>query len=148
MTLHMPYAPLNKLCRELGCKNSRSKLNSYCLEHGGLEHTNDGKDNAYSNPAWRTIRRGQLSKQPLCQSCLSRGQVNTASHVDHVFPWRHIGDHAFLHNLFQSLCTNCHSYKTGQERKGIYEYYTHEGVQSLSRADYGYMMTQWNKTIA
>jgi len=140
----MPYAPLNKVCRELGCKNARSKLNSFCLEHGGLEHTNDGKDNAYSNPAWRTIRRAQLSKQPLCQSCLTRGQVNSATHVDHVFPWRHIGEHAFLHNLFQSLCTNCHSHKTGQERKGIYEHYTQEGIQPLTKADYGYHMTQRN----
>lgn len=142
----MPYAPFNSVCRELGCKNPRSKLNSFCSEHGGLEHTNDGKDNAYSNPAWRTIRRAQLSKQPLCQSCLTRGQVNSATHVDHVFPWRHIGEHAFLHNIWQSLCTNCHSHKTGQERKGIYEHYTHDGMQSLSKADYGYIMTEWNQT--
>ena len=144
----MPYAPFNKTCRELGCKNNRSKLNSFCSEHGGLEHMNDGKDNAYSNPAWRTIRRAQLSKQPLCQSCLTRGQVNSATHVDHVFPWRHIGEHAFLHNIWQSLCTNCHSHKTAQERKGVYEHYTHEGMQALSKADYGYIMTQWNKTTA
>lgn len=144
----MPYAPYNKVCRELGCKNSRSKLNSFCSEHGGLEHTNDGKDNAYSNPAWRTIRRAQLSKQPLCQSCLTRGQVNSATHVDHVFPWRHIGDHAFLNNIWQSLCTNCHSHKTGQERKGIYEHYTQDGIQALTKDDYGYTMTQWNKNGA
>jgi len=144
----MPYAPYNKICRELGCKNSRSKLNSFCSEHGGLEHMNEGKDNAYSNPAWQTIRRAQLSKQPLCQSCLTRGHVNLANHVDHVFPWRHIGEQAFLHNLFQSLCINCHSHKTGQERKGIYEHYTHEGVQPLTKADYGYNMTQWNKNGA
>lgn len=144
----MPYAPYNSVCRELGCKNPRSKLNSFCSEHGGLEHTNDGKDNAYSNPAWRTIRRAQLSKQPLCQSCLTRGQVNSATHVDHVFPWRHIGEHAFLNNIWQSLCTNCHSHKTGQERKGIYEHYTQDGIQTLTKDDYGYTMTQWNKNGA
>lgn len=144
----MPYAPFNSVCRELGCKNPRSKLNSFCSEHGGLEHTNDGKDNAYSNPAWRTIRRAQLSKQPLCQSCLTRGQVNSATHVDHVFPWRHIGEHAFLNNIWQSLCTNCHSHKTGQERKGVYEHYTQDGIQALTKDDYGYTITQWNKNGA
>lgn len=143
----MPYAPLNTQCRELGCKNPRSKLNSFCLDHGGLDHLNHGKDNAYSNPAWRTIRRAQLSKQPLCQSCLISGQVTPAVHVDHVFPWRHIGEHAFLHNIFQSLCHACHSYKTGQERQGSYEHYTHEGTQALTQSDYAYAMAQWNKSI-
>ena len=138
----MPYAPFNNVCRELGCKNTRSKLNSFCLEHGGLQHTNEGKDNAYSNPAWRTIRRIQLSKQPLCQSCLTRGHIASALHVDHVFPWRHIGDHAFINNLFQSLCHECHSHKTAQERQGIYEHYTQDGIKNLTRADYPYLLSQ------
>ena len=138
----MPYAPYNSVCRELGCKNPRSKLNSFCSEHGGLEHTNDGKDNAYNNPAWRTIRRAQLSKQPLCQSCLTRGQVTSALHVDHVFPWRHIGEHAFINNIFQSLCHECHSHKTAQERKGNYEHYTQDGIKNLTKGDYAYLMSQ------
>lgn len=138
----MPYAPYNSVCRELGCKNPRSKLNSFCLEHGGLQHTNYGKDNAYSNPAWRTIRRTQLSKQPLCQSCLTHGHIASALHVDHVFPWRHIGDHAFINNIFQSLCHECHSHKTAQERKGNYEHYTQDGIKNLTKGDYSYYMSQ------
>jgi 5-methylcytosine-specific restriction protein A len=139
----MPYAPYNSICRELGCKNARSKLNSFCLDHGGLQHTNDGKDNAYNNPAWRTIRRAQLSKQPLCQSCLTKGMVNSAKHIDHVFPWRHIGEHAFINNIFQSLCHECHSYKTGQERKGAFIHYIGDKEKIFSIADYGYAMAQW-----
>ena len=138
----MPYAPFNSVCRELGCKQPRSKLNSFCADHGGLDHTNHGKDNAYSDPAWRTIRRGQLSKQPLCQSCLTKGHVASAVHVDHVFPWRHIGQDAFLNNIFQSLCHECHSYKTGQERKGIYIHYKPEGEKELTKEDYAYTMAQ------
>jgi 5-methylcytosine-specific restriction protein A len=110
-----------------------------------MQHTNDGKDNAYSNPAWRTIRRIQLSKQPLCQSCLTKGMVNSAKHIDHVFPWRQIGEQAFLHNIFQSLCHECHSYKTGQERKGIIIQYTGKQEKILSIEDYGYTMTRWQK---
>ncbi len=140
----MPTYPSNTVCNELGCKQPRSRVNGFCLDHGGMQHTNEGKDNAYGNPAWQTIRRTQLSKQPLCQSCLTRGHVNVANHVDHVFPWRQIGEHAFLHNLFQSLCHECHSYKTGQERKGSYEYYAQGGTQALTKADYGYFMAQWN----
>ena len=141
----MPYAPYNSVCRELGCKNLRSKLNSFCLEHGGLEHTNHDKDNAYSNPAWRTIRRAQLSRQPLCQSCLTKGMVNSAKHIDHVFPWRQIGEHAFLNNIFQSLCHECHSYKTGQERQGIYKHYTADGAKDLTINDYATIILAHNQ---
>jgi len=140
----MPYAPYNSVCRELGCNNPRSKLNSFCLEHGGLQHTNEGKDNAYSNPAWRTIRRTQLSKQPLCQSCLTHGHIASALHVDHVFPWRQIGDHAFINNIFQSLCHECHSHKTAQERKGIFEHYTQDGIKNFTKGDYNYSMSQFH----
>ena len=136
----MPYAPFNHVCRELGCKNPRSKLNSFCTEHGGLDHMNHGKDNAYSDPAWRVIRRKQLSLQPLCQGCLTQGHVASAVHVDHVFPWRHIGQDAFLNNIFQSLCHEHHSYKTGKERKGTFIHYTPEGEKELTKADYPYMM--------
>lgn len=141
----MPVYPSNMKCGQLGCKQPRSKVNSFCLDHGGMQHTNEGKDNAYGNPAWQTIRRIQLSKQPLCQSCLTRGQVNLANHIDHVFPWRQIGEHAFLNNIFQSLCHECHSYKTGQERKGIIIQYTGKEEKILSIDDYGYTMTQWQK---
>jgi 5-methylcytosine-specific restriction protein A len=141
----MPSVPKATKCSHLGCPNTRSKLNTFCLEHGGLQHTNHGKENQYGNPAWRTIRRAQLSKQPLCQSCLINGQIVSANHVDHVFPWRQIGEHSFLHNIFQSLCHECHSYKTGQERKGVYYHFSTQGTQALTQADYNAHMGQWNK---
>jgi 5-methylcytosine-specific restriction endonuclease McrA len=59
-----------------------------------------------------------------------------AKHVDHVFPWRQVGKHAFLHNIFQSLCGPCHSYKTGQEKHGMIEHYTPTGVENLTIDDY------------
>ena len=142
----MPVYPSNSLCAELGCKNPRSKVNSFCLNHGGMSHTNENSDNAYSNPVWKTIRRVQLSKQPLCQSCLNRGTINSANHIDHVFPWRQIGNEAFLQNIFQSLCHECHSYKTGHERKGIFKYYAADGIKDLSINDYPLMMTAYNRS--
>lgn len=132
----MPYAPFNSKCGHLGCNNPRSKLNGFCLEHGGKQYTIKESDSRYKTPAWKSIRKRQLSIQPLCQSCLSNGRVEAAKHVDHVFPWRQIGDHAFLHNIFQSLCPECHSYKTGQERQGNYLMWTLEGVETLTEHDY------------
>jgi 5-methylcytosine-specific restriction protein A len=132
----MPYAPFNTRCSELGCKEPRSKLNSFCLSHGGKEYTVKESDSHYKTPAWKSIRKRQLSINPLCQGCMSQGKISAAQHVDHVFPWRQIGQHAFLHNIFQSLCPECHSYKTGQERRGVYLFFAPDKVEQLTEHDY------------
>lgn len=123
----MPTIPTNTKCSTLGCKNPRSKLNSYCTEHGGLNtiSTQERKEfvSMYKTSQWHTLRQGQLSRQPLCESCMSQGKVAMATHVDHVFPWAKINKQAFYHNLFQSLCPECHSVKTVNERQGIFTHY-------------------------
>lgn len=126
----MPTIPSNTKCATLGCKNPRSKLNHYCLEHGGkdtytTERTEERKqlDSMYQLPFWKTARKLQLSRQPLCQCCLTRGIVTPATHVDHVFPWVKLGRQAFFINWFQSLCHDCHAHKTQLESKGIARHY-------------------------
>ena len=139
----MPTYPNNTQCSELGCKELRSRLNSFCLNHGGKNYIEARQtDSIYQTPAWRSVRRRQLSIQPLCQACLSRGKIEAAQHVDHVFPWKHIGKQAFLNNIFQSLCQPDHSHKTAKERKGIYEHYTIEGIKTYTEDDYHYIMGQ------
>jgi 5-methylcytosine-specific restriction endonuclease McrA len=137
----MPTVPSQTTCASLGCKNPRSKLNTFCTEHGGKEYTQarDG-DSIYQSTAWRTVRATQLSRQPLCQGCLVRGKVEAAKHVDHVFPWRQIGNHAFMHNIWQSLCPECHSYKTGKEKQGIVLHHTATGTETYQVTDYGAVM--------
>lgn len=97
-------------------------------------------DSIYQTPAWRTVRKRQLSIQPLCQACLSRGKVEAAVHVDHVFAWKHIGKQAFLHNIFQSLCPADHSHKTGMEKQGRYIHYTADGEREYTINDYAYVV--------
>lgn len=128
----MPIAPYNTKCSELGCKNERSKLNGYCLEHGGRNYDDRAErkqfNNNYYTSAWRKLRTAQLSRQPLCQSCLVRGKIAQANDVDHVFPWSKIGEHAFKANIFQSLCRECHSHKTSLESKGVFRYYSNNPI--------------------
>lgn len=133
----MPSMPVVSKCGHLGCKATRSKLNSFCMEHGGLQYV-DNKQSAsiYQTAAWRTLRTVQLSKQPLCQSCLLRGRIEAAQHVDHVFPWKAIGKQAFANNLFQSLCAACHSYKTGQEKQGNVVHFMTTGRVDYTINDY------------
>ena len=137
----MPTYPSNKLCAEFNCKNTRSKISSFCIDHGGKNTMPTREtDSIYQTPAWRSVRQRQLSMQPLCQACLSRGVVEQAQHVDHVFAWKHIGRHAFLNNIFQSLCQPDHSHKTARERQGIYTHYTPDGEREYSKDDYTYVV--------
>ena len=137
----MPTIPTNKKCSSLGCNNPRSKLNSYCIEHGGLNAINTQErrefTSMYQTAQWKTLRQVQLSKQPLCESCISQGKVVQANHVDHLFAWNKIGKKAFYNNVFQSLCTNCHSHKSGQEKQGIYIHYATGKQYNIN--DYAYI---------
>lgn len=140
----MPTVPTQTKCQHLGCQEHRSKLNTYCLLHGGMNHMEYREsDGSYSTAQWRKIRAVQLSRQPLCQSCLLLGRVESANHVDHLFPWKHIGQKAFTRNIMQSLCLECHSHKTGQERQGKCLHYTKEGVITYAVEDYGVIVSAY-----
>jgi 5-methylcytosine-specific restriction enzyme A len=126
----MPIVPRNAKCAELGCKNQRAKRSQFCTEHGGKDTyvavaTDDRRkfNSMYNQQGWKRLRAAQLSKQPLCAGCLSRGHIRGADTVDHVFSWSHIGKQAFFDNLFQSLCPDCHAEKTQLERTGKYRHY-------------------------
>jgi len=125
----MPSVPTHTKCSQLGCHNTKSKLNGYCMGHGGKEkqttHVNESVErkqfNAmYQTRQWQALRKIQLSKQPLCAGCEADGIVEAASVVDHVFPWSHINKEAFFINKFQSLCETHHAHKTQMERAGVY----------------------------
>ena len=136
----MPTVPSNTRCAAFNCKEQRSRLNSFCLAHGGKDSTPPRlSDQKYQSPAWRSIRRRQLSLQPLCQACLTRGHICSAAHVDHVFPWNVVGGESFLRNIFQSLCQPCHSHKTALEQRGIVEHYDGD-VVTYAVEDYGAAM--------
>src|SRR5215471_504796 len=52
-------------------------------------------------------RRHQLLAEPFCEMCLARGQITSATIVDHVEP--HGGDwNKFWLGKLQSLCKSCH----------------------------------------
>lgn len=133
----MPYAPLNNgKCRELGCKNSKSSRSTFCLEHGGGS-TKKGQENSklYNSSYWKTQRKIQLSKNPLCAACLLEGKVVQAEHIDHIFPHRQ-DKNKFRSNLFQSLCAPHHTLKTQEENKGVYFYYSPNGIIEYNDTDY------------
>jgi len=139
-TAAMPTVPTNTQCAALSCKEQKSRYNSFCNQHGGKNVLPArASDKRYQSPAWRSIRRRQLSIQPLCQSCLTRGHVSSAEHVDHLFPWNVVGGESFLLNIFQSLCQPCHSHKTALEQRGIIEHYDGD-VATYDVGDYPWVV--------
>jgi 5-methylcytosine-specific restriction protein A len=139
----MPTIPTYTKCIELGCKENRTKTSSFCLIHGGKPKAvnKDRWQNKkeYDSLFWKSTKRLQLSRQPLCASCLIKGVITQANHVDHVFPWTKIGTHAFKNNIFQSLCINCHSHKTALEQRDIVEWYKDKAYRHTV-ADYEFVL--------
>lgn len=144
----MPILPVNNKCATLGCKNSKAKHGSNCIEHGGTDTFNRKyrqtdlykvRMDKYKSKEWQATRIRQLSESPICAGCFSGGIITPANTVDHVFPWMHISEEAFTYNIFQSLCTQCHSSKTGLESKGIYRLYGKPN-KDYTIKDYAFIM--------
>ena len=132
----MPSIPTSTKCASLGCREQRSRFNSFCIEHGGKDRypikvteARAAHNAMYQTGYWYSIRKHQLSTHPICASCIEKGRVTPAHHVDHVFPWVSIGDSAFFNNIFQSLCASCHSEKTWYEQRGIIKHYGHNDLR-------------------
>lgn len=147
----MPRVPTYTKCKHLGCKNPKEKIGGYCQEHGGKTYIVPDADrkafnNMYSTNHWKQVKKIQLSKHPLCASCLVTGHIRSANHVDHLFAWSHIGEEAFKRNVFQSLCASCHTSKTLMERKGIYQHYINNQVINYAIADYQAVMAKYLET--
>lgn len=143
----MPTLPKNNTCEALRCKEPRVQGSAYCETHGGKPKQSAARFEAnapYKTAAWQGIRAAQLSKEPLCASCLTRGAVTQAAHVDHVIPWRAIGPAAFKRNLFQSLCASCHTVKTAAEQNGRFIHYTQGGAKEYTKGDYMEILARFN----
>lgn len=135
----MPRLP-SPVCDTPRCKSPSVAHSRFCADHAPAYKRGDNGE-LYNSSAWSTLRRSQMSKQPLCQACLLEGRITSAQHVDHVFPWRTIGKEAFRANLLQSLCGPCHSRKTGLEQKGTFRHYRRDGARD-------YQVSDWQAIVA
>src|SRR5687768_5517539 len=62
----------------------------------------------YNTTRWRRLRKYQLTSEPHCRMCATRGQLTRATVCDHVLPHRGRED-IFWNGPFQSLCAECHN---------------------------------------
>jgi 5-methylcytosine-specific restriction protein A len=145
----MPTVPNRRKCQSLGCKNEKAKFGGYCIHHGGTNTFPSKKYNLaygrkeaiarYQSKHWRQLRQIQLSTHPMCAGCLSAGIITPAEQVDHLFPWQQINEQAFFRNIFQSLCLECHSSKTGMEKAGVFRLYGKPSID-YRIGDYQYVV--------
>ena len=111
------------VCTAEGCHTLIPKAGR-CEKHRLLAEKEDrqrrGTSTARGYDAdWRKIRERQLRSEPLCRHHKDKGQLVTATQVDHIKP--HRGDYALFRdpNNLQSLCASCHSIKTSTEDGGF-----------------------------
>lgn len=127
-------------CAEYGCKAPSVKGSRFCVDHAPAQSKPQSErralDDEYRTAIWRTIRTAQLTREPLCACCTYEGRLTAAEVVDHVFPWKVYGPHAFRANLFSSLCAPCHSRKTNLEQRGIYRQYLGHTFRDFAPSDY------------
>lgn len=123
------------ICNHRACNKRIPFRDQYCEEHQEQKSTENYQRDVkkqykcrewkhlYDTRAWKTRRRKQLTKQPLCESCLAEGRTTLATVADHIQD--HKGDTVlFYDGELQSLCASCHSKKTireQQERKIIFK---------------------------
>lgn len=73
--------------------------------------TGHAPGSVYKTQRWLRVRRRQLSREPCCRRCADQGVVRLAEQVDHIVPMSR-GGSAFDPSNLQSLCAECHSYKS------------------------------------
>lgn len=82
----------------------------YHPPHKGALGKNDlKKQGFYHWPAWRRLRRLALQRDHyLCQHCLKKGTIKTATEVHHIKPIADFPELALDLGNLVSLCWNCH----------------------------------------
>lgn len=86
--------------------------------HGTYDQTRAKSNERGYDSAWRRFRLVFLKHEPLCRHCKQRGEIRSATEVDHIVPLSVAPHRKFDTDNLQPLCKSCHSIKTAAERSG------------------------------
>lgn len=82
------YFPSSGCHRFPKCPNLCDEWDVYCKDH--QQHSTDvvrgGADARGYNAKWRTARKRDLQKYPLCAQCRRNGRITPATVIDHIMP--------------------------------------------------------------
>lgn len=111
---------IKRECKKIGCYNLTTNADGYCDQHRKDKWTVSDEKRKSSvergyNTEWRKYRKEFLLQHPLCEDCLSKKILRTATVVDHIVA--HKGNEFLFWNTenHQALCKQCHDMKTMQE---------------------------------
>ena len=107
-------------CKKVGCHVLTDSVDGYCEQHkkekwaAGDERRKSARERGY-DAQWEKYRKEFLLQHPLCEDCLSKKILRTATVVDHIVA--HKGDERLFwdEQNHQALCKQCHDMKTMQE---------------------------------
>lgn len=83
--------------------------------HGTYDQTRRSATARGYDAQWRRFRLVYLKRNPLCRHCKQRGEVRSATEVDHIEPLRDAPHRKYDEENLQGLCKTCHSIKTAAE---------------------------------
>src|SRR5512139_1919817 len=123
-----------KPCAAPGCAEL-VQSGAYCTTHQPAIKREDDRPTAHERgygATWRVIRLAHLRREPVCRDPYHKHpeQLIPATDVDHIVP-RSAGGTDEDSNL-QSLCHECHSYKTAVQSSGWKEKSGEWGHKSLA----------------
>ncbi|PAD39853.1 HNH endonuclease signature motif containing protein [Terribacillus sp. 7520-G] len=107
-----------KRCNKASCRQLIDFDQTFCDKHKG--HTNKQYNYEryrneptyiafYNSSAWRKLRRQKLIDQPLCERCLRKGFVTSATIVHHIIETKVDWDKRLDWENLESVCFACHN---------------------------------------
>lgn len=119
---------IKKRCHKINCRNFVEGNDTYCEEHKGETNRQYNKFREtydkeyvsfYHSKKWKEKRQQVLRRDNyLCQRCLKEFDIITiATLVDHIVPSKIDWELRLDINNLQSLCDECHAFKTSEDRK-------------------------------
>lgn len=87
--------------------------------HGTYDQTRAKSNERGYDATWRRFRLVFLKGEPLCRHCKQRGEIRSATEVDHIVPLSVAPHRKYDLDNLQPLCKSCHSVKTSAERTGV-----------------------------
>jgi 5-methylcytosine-specific restriction protein A len=84
--------------------------------------TREERQNFYSSPEWKILRKYMLQLQPLCEMCLRKDRITVATELHHI---RDIADAPHLRldtSNLMPICKSCHSTITVVNSSGTMKY--------------------------
>ena len=103
----MPQAA-KRICRHPTCSNTEP-----CPEHTDQRRKEYEKNRGPAHERgydhqWRRVRQRYLSKHPMCEDCLERGDVTEAVDVHHKVPVKVDRGMRLDFSNLRALCRSCH----------------------------------------